>query len=123
MEARTRNPLEVRPRGTISNVLVGVTYVALYLLAALTGREVAIVSGGVPGVAPWFPAAGFTIALLVGFGLRWAPLAFVAELLSGLLIFHVGVSAALADAAGLLLINAVVGYRLSSSTASWTAAK
>ena len=40
-----------------------------------------------------------------------------------LLILHVGVSAVLALAVALLLINAMAGYRLSSSTAAWTAVK
>jgi uncharacterized membrane protein YoaK (UPF0700 family) len=48
---------------------------------------------------------------------------FVGASAGALLIFHVGVSAALAVAVALLLINAVAGYRLSSSTAAWTAAK
>ena len=43
--------------------------------------------------------------------------------LGAVLIFHVSVSAALAVAVALLLFNAVAGYRLSSSTAAWTAAK
>jgi uncharacterized membrane protein YoaK (UPF0700 family) len=43
--------------------------------------------------------------------------------LGAVLTLHVGVSAALAVAAALLLINAIAGYRLSSSTAAWTAAK
>jgi uncharacterized membrane protein YoaK (UPF0700 family) len=48
---------------------------------------------------------------------------FIGALLGAVLIFHVSVSAALAVAVVLLLINAVAGYRLSSSTAAWTAAK
>ena len=43
--------------------------------------------------------------------------------LGAVLIFHASVSAALAVAVALLLINAMAGYRLSSSTAAWTAAK
>jgi hypothetical protein len=39
------------------------------------------------------------------------------------LTLDVSVSAALAVAVALLLINAMAGYRLSSSTAAWTAAK
>jgi uncharacterized membrane protein YoaK (UPF0700 family) len=48
---------------------------------------------------------------------------FVGAALGAVLIFRVGVSAVLAVAVALLLINAVAGYRLSSSTAPWTAAK
>ena len=48
---------------------------------------------------------------------------FVGALLGAFLIFHVGVSAALALALALLLINAIAGYRLSLSTAAWTRAK
>ncbi len=48
---------------------------------------------------------------------------FMGASLGAVLILHVGVSAALAVAVALLLFNAVAGYRLSSSTAAWTAAK
>ena len=48
---------------------------------------------------------------------------FIGAALGAVLIFRVGVSGALAVAVALLLINAMVGYRLSSSTAAWTAAK
>ena len=48
---------------------------------------------------------------------------FIGASLGAVLILHVGVSAALAVAVALLLFNAVAGYRLSSSTAAWTAAK
>ena len=47
---------------------------------------------------------------------------FIGASLGAVLIFHVSVSAALAVAVALLLINAMAGYRLSSSTAAWTAA-
>ena len=89
MEASPRNPLEVRPGSHVASLLVGATYVGLYLLAALWGRDVATAVGTVPGVAPWFPAAGLSMALLVGFGLRWAPVVFLAELISGPLIFNI----------------------------------
>jgi uncharacterized membrane protein YoaK (UPF0700 family) len=48
---------------------------------------------------------------------------FLGAALGAVLIFHVSVSAALAVAVALLLINAIAGYYLSSSTAAWTAAK
>jgi len=48
---------------------------------------------------------------------------FIGALVGAVLIFHVSVSAALAVAVVLLLINAMAGYQLSSSTAAWTAAK
>jgi len=52
-----------------------------------------------------------TVAMLAG--------AFVGSAL----IFRVNVSAALAVAVALLAFNAIAGYRLSASTAAWTAAK
>ena len=48
---------------------------------------------------------------------------FIGASMGAVLIFHVSVSAALAVAVALLLVNAMAGYRLSSSTAAWTAAK
>jgi uncharacterized membrane protein YoaK (UPF0700 family) len=48
---------------------------------------------------------------------------FIGALIGAVLIFCVGVSAALAVAVALLLINATAGYHLSTSTAAWTAAK
>ena len=48
---------------------------------------------------------------------------FIGASLGAVLISHASVSAALAVAVALLLFNAVAGYRLSSSTAAWTAAK
>jgi uncharacterized membrane protein YoaK (UPF0700 family) len=48
---------------------------------------------------------------------------FIGASLGAALVFRIGVSAALAVAVALLLINATAGYRLSSSTAAWTAAK
>ena len=41
------------------------------------------------GITPWFPAVGLTLALLVGFGPRWLPLAFGAELVSGIAIYDI----------------------------------
>jgi uncharacterized membrane protein YoaK (UPF0700 family) len=48
---------------------------------------------------------------------------FLGAAVGALLILRVGISAALAVAFVLLAVNAVAGYRLSSSTAAWTAAK
>jgi uncharacterized membrane protein YoaK (UPF0700 family) len=45
---------------------------------------------------------------------------FIGASLGAALVSHIGVSAALVVAVTLLLINAVAGYRLSSSTAAWT---
>ncbi len=42
---------------------------------------------------------------------------------SAALVFHIGMSAALAVAVALLLVNAMAAYRLSSSNAAWAAAK
>jgi uncharacterized membrane protein YoaK (UPF0700 family) len=48
---------------------------------------------------------------------------FVGAFVGAVLIFRVSVSAALALAVVLLVLNAMAGYRWSSSTAAWTAAK
>jgi uncharacterized membrane protein YoaK (UPF0700 family) len=48
---------------------------------------------------------------------------FVGAFVGAVLIFRVSVSAALALAVVLLVLNAMAGYRWSSSTATWTAAK
>jgi len=48
---------------------------------------------------------------------------FIGAALGAVLTLRVSVSAALAVAAALLVFNAIAGYRLSSSTAAWTAAK
>jgi uncharacterized membrane protein YoaK (UPF0700 family) len=47
----------------------------------------------------------------------------VGALIGAVLILHVSASAALAFAMALILLNAMAGYRWSSSTAAWTAAK
>jgi diguanylate cyclase (GGDEF)-like protein len=83
--AKRIDPLAARPEGVLGVALVAVLYVALYLLAALWGRDVE----ALPGITPWFPPAGLTVALLVGFGLRWAPLAFLAELTSGIVVYDI----------------------------------
>jgi uncharacterized membrane protein YoaK (UPF0700 family) len=48
---------------------------------------------------------------------------FIGATLGAALVVRIDVSAALGVAVALLLINAIAGYRLSSSTAAWTAAK
>jgi uncharacterized membrane protein YoaK (UPF0700 family) len=48
---------------------------------------------------------------------------FVGAFVGAVLIFRVSVSAALAFAVVLLVLNAMASYRWSSSTAAWTAAK
>jgi uncharacterized membrane protein YoaK (UPF0700 family) len=48
---------------------------------------------------------------------------FIGASLGAVLISHASVSAALGIAVALLVVNAVAGYRLSTSTAAWTAAK
>jgi uncharacterized membrane protein YoaK (UPF0700 family) len=45
---------------------------------------------------------------------------FVGAAIGALLIFHVGVSAVLALALALLLLNWIASYRLSSSSDAWT---
>ena len=58
-------------------------------------------------------------------GRRLAAIAamFVGAFVGAVLVFRVSVSAALAVAVVLLLLNAVAGYRFSSSTAAWTASR
>jgi uncharacterized membrane protein YoaK (UPF0700 family) len=58
-------------------------------------------------------------------GRRLAAIAamFVGAFVGAVLIYRVSVSAALALAVVLLVLNAMAGYRWSSSTAAWTAAK
>jgi uncharacterized membrane protein YoaK (UPF0700 family) len=48
---------------------------------------------------------------------------FIGASVGAVLTLQISVSAALAVAVALLLINAMAGYHLSSSTAAWTAAK
>jgi diguanylate cyclase (GGDEF)-like protein len=62
-----------------------VAYTALYLGAALWGRDVQVAEG----ITPWFPAVGLTLALLVGFGPSYLPIAFVAELISGTVVYDI----------------------------------
>jgi len=58
-------------------------------------------------------------------GRRLAAIAamFVGAFVGALLIFRASLSAALALAVMLLVLSALAGYRWSSSTAAWTAAK
>ena len=104
MDTPARNPLEVRPRGLVANALVAGVYVSLYLVTALWGREVAISHGELPSVSPWFPPAGLTVALLTGFGLRWLPVALLAELLSGVVIFDIDATFTIAQ----IVVNPVL---------------
>jgi hypothetical protein len=46
---------------------------------------------------------------------------FLGAAIGAILIFHVGVSAALGLALALLVANGIAAYRLSSSTEPWTA--
>jgi len=76
----------------------------------------------VTGLAADSPPAGGTHP---NTGRRLAAIAamFVGAFVGAVLVFRVSVSAALAVAVVLLSLNAVAGYRFSSSTAAWTAAK
>src|SRR5919204_5474670 len=85
MEALSPDPRSVRPRTWLGRCGVIVAYLALYLGAAVWGRDMQVA----PGITPWFPAVGLTLALLVGFGPRWLPVAFAAELISGLAIYNI----------------------------------
>jgi diguanylate cyclase (GGDEF)-like protein len=82
----TPDPRSIRPGTALGRCAVAVAYVGLYELAALWGKNVAVS----PGITPWFPAVGLTLGLMVGFGPRWLPVAFVAELISGVFIYDIG---------------------------------
>jgi diguanylate cyclase (GGDEF)-like protein len=86
MEATAPDPRTIRPSTLLAKVLISVAYFGLYELAALWGRNIEVF----PGITPWFPAVGLTVALLVGFGPQWLPLAFAAELFSGVVIYDIG---------------------------------
>lgn len=85
MEASAPDPRSIRPGTVPGRVAVAIAYTGLYLLAALWGRDIQVL----PGITPWFPAVGLTVGLLVGFGPRWLPVAFVAELISGVWIYDI----------------------------------
>jgi diguanylate cyclase (GGDEF)-like protein len=85
MSALARDPRSIRPVTPAGRFGVAIAYLALYLGAALWGRDVQVA----PGITPWFPAVGLTLALLVGFGPRWLPIALLAELISGLAIYDI----------------------------------
>src|SRR3954451_2484600 len=85
MDAISPDPRSIRPVTLAGRCGVALAYFALYEGAALWGRHVQVL----PGITPWFPAVGLTVALLVGFGPRWLPVAFAAELVSGLVIYNI----------------------------------
>jgi diguanylate cyclase (GGDEF)-like protein len=100
MEALSPDPRSIRPETWLARCAVSVTYVALYLGAALWGRDMQVSDG----ITPWFPAVGLTLALLVGFGPRWLPVAFVAELLSGTLVYDIDATFTVAQ----VLLNTLI---------------
>jgi diguanylate cyclase (GGDEF)-like protein len=100
MEALSPDPRSVRPRTWIARACVAVAYTALYLGAAYWGREMQISEG----ITPWFPAVGLTLALLVGFGPGYLPVAFVAELISGTVIYDIDAT----FTAGQVLLNTLI---------------
>src|SRR4051812_2955840 len=85
MNATSPDPLAIRPGTAPGRLAVAVAYFGLYQLAAAWGHNVEVL----PGITPWFPAVGLTVGLLVGFGVRWLPLAFAAELFSGTVIYDI----------------------------------
>src|SRR5690349_14032329 len=85
MEALSPDPRSVHPRTWLGRCGVALAYTALYLGAAYWGREVQVSEG----ITPWFPAVGLTLALLVGFGPGYLPVAFGAEVISGTVIYNI----------------------------------
>src|SRR5688500_1683743 len=85
MDAVGTDPPSVHPGTMPARVFVAVAYFGLYLLAARWANDIEVL----PGITPWFPAAGLTVAILVGFGPGWLPVAFAAELASGVLIYDI----------------------------------
>jgi diguanylate cyclase (GGDEF)-like protein len=100
MEAHSPDPRSVHPETWFARCAVSVAYVALYLGAAKWGRDMQVSDG----ITPWFPAVGLTLALMVGFGPRWLPVAFVAELLSGTLIYDIDATFTVAQ----VLLNTLI---------------
>ena len=100
MEAPAPDPRSVRPGTALGRVAVAITYVGLYELAALWGRDIQVL----PGITPWFPAVGLTVGLLVGFGPRWLPVAFAAELISGVWVYNIDATFTVAQ----ILLNTAI---------------
>jgi diguanylate cyclase (GGDEF)-like protein len=59
-------------------------FVALYVAGAWWGEQ--LMNGP---ATPWYPPPGLTVVLIIAFGVRFAPLAAIAEVVSSILIFHV----------------------------------
>jgi diguanylate cyclase (GGDEF)-like protein len=100
MEAARPDPRSVRPVTTAGKLGVALAYFGLYQLAALWGRDMQVL----PGITPWFPAVGLTLALFVGFGPRWLPVAFAAELFSGVVIYDIDAT----FTTGQILLNTLI---------------
>lgn len=73
----------MRPSPHIRISLISIIYVLAYVAAdkLALGFEIE------RGISLWYPPAGLTLALLLLRGTRWLPLAFVAGLISGLLVY------------------------------------
>src|SRR6185436_14389905 len=78
-------PETIRPLPKVPAAAVEGIFVVLYLGGALWGKELADPSGS----TAWYPPPGLAVALVVAFGLRYAPLVLFAEALSSVLIFDV----------------------------------
>jgi diguanylate cyclase (GGDEF)-like protein len=93
-------PETIRPIPRVPAAGIALVFVALYLAGVWWGREL---SEGA-ATTPWYPPPGLTVALVVAFGLRFAPLAMLAEGVGSVLIFDVD-----ADFTALqIVVNALV---------------
>ncbi|MFL5846930.1 MAG: putative bifunctional diguanylate cyclase/phosphodiesterase [Solirubrobacteraceae bacterium] len=114
----SRRPTEshwtVRPLARMPMGAVVAAYFGLYLLTAWWGKQ--LINGP---ATPWYPPPGLTIVLVVAFGVRWAPLAVLAEAVSSIVIFNVDESFTVVQ----LVVNALlIGVGLSVGPA-WMRAR
>jgi diguanylate cyclase (GGDEF)-like protein len=70
----------------VPDAAIGAAYLVLYTLLAWWGSELG--DGG--ATTPWYPPPGLTVTLIVAFGVRFAPLAALAEGIVSIVVFDVG---------------------------------